>query len=47
VIAMNTILIVNAGSSSVKFQVYGIAGRGGLKSLIKGQMDGRRSTVPC
>ena len=37
---MDTILVVNAGSSSVKFQVYGIAGAGELKRLIKGQMDG-------
>jgi len=37
---MNTILVVNAGSSSVKFQVYGIVGRSELKWLIKGQMDG-------
>ena len=39
-IAMNTILVVNAGSSSVKFEVYGIADGGELKWLIKGQMDG-------
>jgi len=37
---MNTILVVNAGSSSVKFEVYGIADGGELKWLIKGQMDG-------
>ncbi len=37
---MDTILVVNAGSSSVKFQVYEIAGGGELKCLIKGQMDG-------
>src|SRR3974390_257444 len=37
---MDTILIVNAGSSSLKFQVYGLAGGGALKRLIKGQMDG-------
>jgi acetate kinase len=37
---MDTILIVNAGSSSLKFQVYGLAGDGALKRLIKGQMDG-------
>ena len=35
---MDTILVVNAGSSSVKFQVF--ANRsGGLRRLIKGQMD--------
>ena len=37
---MDTILIVNAGSSSVKFQVFAIAGKDGLDRLIKGQMDG-------
>ena len=37
---MDTILVVNAGSSSLKFQVYAIAGGGELKRLIKGQMDG-------
>jgi acetate kinase len=37
---MDTILVVNAGSSSVKFQVYDAHDRGDLKRLIKGQMDG-------
>ena len=37
---METILIINAGSSSLKFQVYGIEPGGTLKRLIKGQMDG-------
>jgi acetate kinase len=37
---MDTILVVNAGSSSVKFQVHGTAGGGELKWLIKGEMDG-------
>jgi acetate kinase len=36
---MKTILVVNAGSSSVKFQVFGIKEHS-LKRLIKGQMDG-------
>src|SRR5215470_744763 len=36
---MDTILAVNAGSSSVKFQVFAVAG-GDLERLIKGQMDG-------
>jgi len=36
---MDTILVVNAGSSSVKFQVFGVE-EGGLKRLIRGQMDG-------
>jgi acetate kinase len=36
---MKTILVVNAGSSSVKFQVFGIE-QGGLKRLVRGQMDG-------
>ncbi len=37
---MDTILVANAGSSSVKFQVFGIDADGGLKRQIKGQMDG-------
>jgi acetate kinase len=37
---MDTILVVNAGSSSVKFQVFGADGEGALDRLIKGQMDG-------
>ena len=37
---MDTILVVNAGSSSVKFQVFGIEGTGALQRLIKGQIDG-------
>ena len=37
---METILVVNAGSSSVKFQVFSVDGDGGLRRQIKGQMDG-------
>jgi acetate kinase len=37
---MDTILVVNAGSSSVKFQVYDTREGGDLKRLIKGQVDG-------
>jgi acetate kinase len=37
---MDTILVVNAGSSSVKFQIFGIEGAGALHRLIKGQIDG-------
>jgi acetate kinase len=37
---MDTILVVNAGSSSVKFQVFRADATGGLSRLIKGQMDG-------
>jgi acetate kinase len=37
---MDTILVVNAGSSSVKFQVFDTDGNSGLTRLIKGQMDG-------
>ncbi len=36
---MDTILVVNAGSSSVKFQVFETAGNE-FRRLIKGQMDG-------
>jgi acetate kinase len=37
---MDTILVVNAGSSSVKFQIFGIAEAAALQRLIKGQIDG-------
>jgi acetate kinase len=37
---MDTILVVNAGSSSVKFQIFAIDGDGRLHRQIKGQMDG-------
>jgi acetate kinase len=37
---MDSILVVNAGSSSVKFQVFAIEGANGLKRLTKGQMEG-------
>ncbi|MCP3467664.1 MULTISPECIES: acetate/propionate family kinase [unclassified Bradyrhizobium] len=37
---MDTILVINAGSSSVKFQVFSVEGEGTLRRQIKGQMDG-------
>jgi acetate kinase len=37
---MDTILVVNAGSSSVKFQLFAVEGEGGLRRQIKGQIDG-------
>jgi acetate kinase len=37
---MDTILVANAGSSSVKFQLFEIERAGGLTRLIKGQVDG-------
>jgi acetate kinase len=37
---MDTVLVVNAGSSSVKFQVFALEAGGGLTRRIKGQMDG-------
>ena len=37
---MDTILVVNAGSSSVKFQIFAIEAEGRLRRQIKGQMDG-------
>lgn len=37
---MDTILVVNAGSSSVKFQVFVVEHEGRLQRQIKGQMDG-------
>jgi acetate kinase len=38
--AVDTILVINAGSSSVKFRIFGIEGAGALQRLIKGQIDG-------
>ena len=38
--AVDTILVVNAGSSSVKFQVFAVDNDGRLSRQIKGQMDG-------
>jgi acetate kinase len=37
---MDTILVINAGSSSVKFQVFAIDADGRLHRQVKGQMDG-------
>jgi acetate kinase len=37
---METILVVNAGSSSVKFQTFGIETAGILKQILRGQVDG-------
>jgi acetate kinase len=37
---MDTILVVNAGSSSVKFQIFELAESGDAQRLIKGQVDG-------
>jgi acetate kinase len=37
---MRTILVINAGSSSVKFQVFDARRMSGLRRLIKGQFDG-------
>src|SRR5262249_24212119 len=38
-IAMDAILVVNAGSSSVKFQIFAVEA-GAPRRLIKGQLDG-------
>jgi acetate kinase len=37
---MDTILVANAGSSSVKFQVFEVAQDGSLSRQLKGQIDG-------
>jgi acetate kinase len=37
---MDAILVVNAGSSSLKFQIFAISKGGDLDCLVKGQMDG-------
>ena len=36
---MDAILVVNAGSSSLKFQIFGISG-GTLNRQMRGQIDG-------
>jgi len=40
VTAMDAILVVNAGSSSVKFRIYDVVGGDGLVEKINGQVDG-------
>src|SRR5262249_40726882 len=40
VTVMDAILVVNAGSSSLKFQVFATGPGGDLDCLVKGQMDG-------
>lgn len=37
---MDTILVANSGSSSVKFQIYGISAGDALTRTVKGQVDG-------
>lgn len=37
---MDTILVINAGSSSLKFQTYAVEGASNLHRLAKGQLDG-------
>ena len=37
---METILVVNAGSSSLKFQLFALGGAPDLRCLLKGQIDG-------
>ncbi|MGY0572432.1 acetate/propionate family kinase [Bradyrhizobium sp. RDM12] len=37
---MDTILVVNAGSSSVKFRIYSIENEGMLRQQLKGQIEG-------
>ena len=37
---MDALLVVNAGSSSVKFQIFGLPASGDPQQLVKGQVDG-------
>ena len=39
-VSSETILVVNAGSSSIKFQLFAIAGRDDLERRLKGQIEG-------
>ncbi len=36
----DTILVVNAGSSSIKFQLFSVGERDRLQRLLKGQIEG-------
>ena len=36
----DTILVINAGSSSIKFQLFAVGARDRLERLLKGQVDG-------
>src|SRR3954454_22177356 len=38
--AMDAVLVINAGSSSLKFQVFSVGPEQNLDCLIKGQIDG-------
>ncbi|WP_369722111.1 acetate/propionate family kinase [Bradyrhizobium sp. LLZ17] len=37
---MDTILVINAGSSDLRFQIYSVEGEGRLRQQLKGRMDG-------
>lgn len=37
---MDTILVINAGSSDLRFQIYSVEGDGRLRQRLKGEMDG-------
>jgi acetate kinase len=37
---LNTILVINAGSSSIKFQLFAAGGERSLKRLLKGRIEG-------
>jgi acetate kinase len=37
---MDSVLVVNAGSSSIKFELFALDGAAKLTRKIKGQMDG-------
>jgi acetate kinase len=37
---VNAILVINAGSSSIKFQLFAIAGQNRVERLLKGRMEG-------
>lgn len=37
---LDTILVINAGSSSIKFQLFAVAERDAVERLLKGQIDG-------
>src|SRR4051794_41970126 len=42
----DTILVLNAGSSSIKFQLFGAGGGGDLTRLLRGQIGGIGTARP-
>jgi acetate kinase len=37
---MDTILVIDAGSSQLRFRIYSVEGEGSLRQQVKGRIDG-------